>query len=79
MKYEQKPNTGSLFKAEKKSDKHPDLTGTIKLDDGEYYVSAWKKQGQKGDFLSLSLKKKEAIKNVTPGYKPDSFTNDLPF
>ena len=74
MKYEQKPNTGSLFKAEKKSDKHPDLTGTIKLDDGEYYVSAWKKQGQKGDFLSLSLKKKEA--------KPESsntYSNDLPF
>lgn len=78
MKYEQKPNTGSLFKAEKKSDKHPDYTGTLKLEDGDYFVSAWVKEGQKGKFFSLSIKKKDVqneVKNVTT----NSFTDDLPF
>lgn len=57
--FEQKPNTGSLFIAEKKSEKHPDFTGTFKTDNEEYFISAWRKQGKKGEFLSLSVKKKE--------------------
>lgn len=74
MKYEQKPNTGSLFKAEKKSDKHPDYTGSLKLEDGDYFVSAWVKEGQKGKFFSLSVKKKDAQKP-----EANSFKDDLPF
>lgn len=72
MAYEQKLNQGSLFKADKKTDKHPDLTGTIKLNDGDYFISAWKKTGQKGEFLSISVKKKEAQGAQTQA-------NDLPF
>lgn len=61
---DQKPNTGVLFKAEKKTDKHPDYTGSLKLEDGDYYVSAWVKEGPKGKFFSLSLKKKDVQNNV---------------
>ena len=69
---DQKPNTGVLFKAEKKSEKHPDYTGSLKLDDGDYYVSAWVKEGPKGKFFSLSVKKKDAP-------KPEAFKDELPF
>lgn len=59
MPYEQKLNTGALFQNEKKKDTHPDLRGTIKLHDGDYEISAWKKQGKNGEYLSLSIRKKE--------------------
>ena len=57
--FEQKLNTGALFQNEKKADNHPDLTGTIKLQDGDYSIAAWKKSGKRGEFLSISVKKKE--------------------
>jgi len=66
--YEQKLNSGALFKNEKKKDTHPDLRGTIKLSDGDYEISAWKKSGKSGEFLSLSIRKKEEKAN-----------NNLPF
>ena len=90
MAYEQKPNTGVLFTAEKKSEKHPDLNGSLKLEDEEYYISAWKKTGPKGEYLSLSVKKKEEYLSLSikkkesqtqqveqPKYKVTQ--NDLPF
>lgn len=79
MAYEQKPNTGVLFTAEKKSEKHPDLNGSLKLEDGEYYISAWKKTGPKGDYLSLSVKKKEVQTQQTEQPKYKVTQNDLPF
>jgi formylmethanofuran dehydrogenase subunit D len=79
MAYEQKLNQGSLFKADKKTDKHPDLTGTIKLNDGDYFISAWKKTGQKGEYLSLSVKKKEAQTQQAEQPKYKVTQNDLPF
>lgn len=72
MKYEQKPNTGVLFKNNKKeTERHPDYTGNILMADGEYYLSAWIKEGKNGKFYSLSIKKKEAKANTS--------SNDLPF
>lgn len=79
MAYEQKLNQGSLFKADKKTDKHPDLTGTIKLNDGDYFISAWKKTGQKGEFLSISVKKKEAQGSQGTQNMQGMQSNDLPF
>jgi len=79
MAYEQKPNTGVLFTAEKKSEKHPDLNGSLKLEDGEYYISAWKKTGPKGEYLSLSVKKKESQTQQAEQPKYKVTQNDLPF
>lgn len=60
MAYEQKPNSGSLFKNDKKtSDKHPEYTGTWKDADGkEWQLAAWVKEGKKGKFFSLSASEK---------------------
>src|SRR5690242_17501474 len=60
MAYEQRDNSGSLFRNEKREkDTHPNATGTALIDGVEYYVSAWTKEGRKGKFQSLSFKRKE--------------------
>lgn len=62
MAYEQKPNSGVLFKNfTKKDDKHPDYTGTFKDSTGkDWQLAAWVKDGKKGKFLSLSASEKRA-------------------
>lgn len=60
MAYEQRDNSGSMFKNDRKEkDTHPDRTGTAMIDGVMYYVSGWIKQGAKGQFLSLAFKRKE--------------------
>jgi len=78
MAYEAKPNSGSLFKNDRKtSDKHPDYTGTWKDADGkEWQLAAWVKEGKKGKFFSVSASEKRA----DPGaYRPSVNSDDLPF
>ena len=78
MAYDQKPNTGSLFKAEKKSDKAPDYTGTFKDSNGkEWRLAAWVKEGAKGKFFSLLASEPQAKIAQTQSKVDDG--NDLPF
>lgn len=73
MAYQQKPNSGSLFKADKKSDKAPDYTGNFMDSNGKLWrLAAWVKQGQKGSFFSLSASE------ITSATKEET-GNDLPF
>ena len=76
MAYEPKPNSGSLFKNERKtSDKHPDYTGTWKDADGkEWQLAAWVKEGNKGKFFSLSASEKREQGSFKPGS-----SDNLPF
>jgi len=56
MVYEQRENSGILFKNKwKKEAKHPDYKGTINAGGVEYKISGWVKDGQNGKFLSLAL------------------------
>jgi hypothetical protein len=59
MAYEQKDNSGALFKNDKKTeDKHPDYKGSIQVAGIDYWISAWLKTGKNGKFLSLSVQPK---------------------
>lgn len=61
MAYEQKDNSGSLFKNQKKTtDNHPDRNGSCKIDGVEYWVSGWIKQDKNGQpWMSLAFKRKD--------------------
>ena len=67
MAYEQKDNSGNLFKNEEKTDQNPnwpDYKGHGIIGGVEYYLSAWIKKATKGknmgkSFLSLAFKEKE--------------------
>ena len=71
MAYEQKPNSGVLFKNDRKTaTNHPDYQGTWKDANGkEWNFAAWVKDGKKGKFMSLSaseLKPKTQKQGSTP-------------
>jgi hypothetical protein len=58
-KFEQKDNSGSLFKNERREkDTHPHATGSATIAGVEYWVSAWTKEGKNGKFQSLAFKVK---------------------
>lgn len=80
MAYEHKPNTGSLFPAEKKTDKHPDRTGSALIDGVEYWVAGWDKTGGKHSLISLSFTRKDAKKPepTNPKTKDSGFIRDMP-
>ena len=60
MAFEQRDNSGVLFKNERREkDSQPNATGTAMIDGVKYRVSAWTKEGAKGKFQSLAFKKIE--------------------
>lgn len=61
MSYEQRDNSGSLFKNDRKEkDSHPDYTGNGMIDGKGFWFSAWIKKDRNGKaFMSLSFKPKE--------------------
>lgn len=49
-------NKGILFVNDRKTtDKHPDMNGKLNINGVEHWFSGWWKQGNKGEFLSISL------------------------
>lgn len=81
MAYELKEGQGSAFKNEKKQPTHADFAGSIKVDGKEYWLNVWVKEGQKGRFLSMSVKPKAESQNKpAPKYDTqDDPLGDAPF
>lgn len=79
MSFQHKPNTGSLFKNDRKEkDTHPDYNGVLLVGDTEYWLSGWVKEGKRGKFFSLSIKPKiERPAAPATTQKPDD--SDPPF
>tara|TARA_R110000782_G_scaffold251398_1_gene338957 strand:- start:57 stop:323 length:267 start_codon:yes stop_codon:yes gene_type:complete len=88
MAYEQRDNSGSLFKNDKKEkENHPDYKGSCMVGGVEMWMSSWLKTGANGTkFMSFSFQPKEqqaqpvarqAVKQA-PAAAPE-FDDDMPF
>jgi hypothetical protein len=82
-KYEQKPNTGVLFKNKRKEkDTHPDTNGTCLIGGKSYRISGWTKEKNGEKYSSLSFTPVEAPKEEAPAAAPKTEKtdgDDLPF
>ena len=84
MAYEQKNNSGSLFRNDKKeTEKQPDYNGTVKVEGKDYKLAAWVKESKSGQkYFSLSLTEANAMANgntnATTAFGAKNDT-DLPF
>lgn len=86
MAYEQRDNSGTLFRNEKKeNDKHPNATGKAMIGGKMYYLSAWTKQGNNGPFQSLSFKPVDEASAAPPKGEGkriptnEAIEDDIPF
>lgn len=92
MAYEQRDNSGTLFRNDKKAnDSQPNATGKAMIGGVLYYVSAWTKDGNKGKFQSLSFTpvtqdSAQAATKTQPSGKPqpsprnaEPFDDEVPF
>ena len=82
--YETKDNSGSLFRNQKKeTDRHPNLTGSARINGVDYWVSCWSKPTKDGTdkWLSLAFKPKDERQTAPPpeGNMNDIDDSDLPF
>ena len=71
-------NRGVLFKAkDRKSDKHPEYTGSMNVDGADHWLSAWVNESKAGQkYFSLSIKPKDEPK-APP--KSEDFDEEIPF
>ena len=82
MTYEHKENSGSLFlNKERKTENHPNATGSALIDGVEYWVSAWTKEGKSGKWQSLAFKKKDKQEARVPDRQPSrgDLEEDIPY
>jgi len=83
MAYEMKPETGSLFKNDKREkDTHANARGSALIGGVEYWVDAWTNTTNSGDkYQSLKFKRKDQQNGNGGGMgsrpQPSAYENDL--
>ena len=77
--YEQRDNSGALFRNEKKTEaKHPDYQGDCLVNGVKMRMSAWLKEGKSGKFFSFSFSEPYVSEPVKTN-KPEDIESDIPF
>ena len=72
---EDKDMSGVLFPQEKKTDKHPNLTGNIVIKGEKFYLSAWTNTAKSGKkYISLKINEDQKKQANTP-----TENDDIPF
>lgn len=75
-------NRGAIWKnTNKKTDKHPDLTGSINVEGTDYWISAWKRgpeESEDAPVLRFAVSKKDHKQPAEKASPPD-YDDDLPF
>lgn len=81
MAFEHKPNSGSLFKNDKReNENHPHAKGSALIDGVEYWVSAWTNDGKSGKYQSLKFSRKDENRAPNPASAPvQDFNDEIPF
>ena len=84
MGYVTKPDTGSLFKNDKKeSEKHPNAKGSALIGGVEYWIAAWTYETKDGEkYQSMKFERKDAKQGQPQRPKPkvdDEIANDVPW
>lgn len=81
MAYEQKPNTGSLFRNDKKeSDSHPSHKGNAIIAGVDYWMDAWVNETNDGrKYFSLKFKPKESKPKQAAAPSTTNDGDDIPF
>lgn len=66
MTFQHKPDSGSIFKNDKKEkDSQPGGKGDALIGGVEYWVSAWTNDGPKGKYQTLKFERKDKQTNST--------------
>lgn len=81
MAYEQRDNSGSLFKNDRKTegDTKPNMTGKCMIDGVMYFFDAWTKEGAKGRWQSVSFKRMDKQEGAAPAAVPMANDDLSPF
>ena len=81
--YEQRDNSGVLFRNERKEEpSHADYQGNAMIDGQEYWMNAWLKDGKNGKFMSFSFRPKAGGKPAKAAPKKQPAIDDddsIPF
>lgn len=86
MAYEPKPNTGSIFRNEKKAkDTHPDYRGLVNVDGTKWEISLWIKESKdkyekdaKGNIVKDSDGEPKKMRYLNAQFKPP-YQKEEPF
>lgn len=84
MAFEKKPNSGALFRNDKREgDNQPNAKGDCIIDGAEYWVSAWTNTAKDGaKYQSLKFTRKDEEKKTSEPITPlnvDEIDGDIPF